>query len=142
MKKGILLTSVSLLFTILVTGCSCSKDGTYNFSHIEYAENGENVTSDCSSPLGEHEIEFCTIVKNEAYNKLSFVLEDKKITIAKDGSAQIDNADYKIKGGKILIKEDGEEEYVNIYAGTQKDLRYEDKSVKLHTDFYTIVFKK
>ena len=141
MKKGILLSSLALLFTILVTGCSCSKDGTYAFAHTEYAENGENVTSDCSSPLGEHEIQFCTTVKTLKFNEISFVLEDKKITINMAGQEGV-TADYKIKDGEILLRESEEDEYVNIFSTFNMKLLYEDKTIKIHSDFYTVVFAK
>jgi membrane protein YdbS with pleckstrin-like domain len=141
MKKGILLSSLALLFTILVTGCSCSKDGTYAFAHIEYAENGENVTSDCSSPEGEHEIQFCTAVKTFKFNEISFVLEDKKITINAAGQESL-TADYKIEDGEILLRDSEEDEYVNIFSSFNMKLLYEDKTIKIHSDFYTVVFAK
>ena len=141
MKKGILFTSLALLLSVVFTGCSCSKDGAYNFSHIEYAENGENKETDCSNPTGEREAEVCSLVSAIRFNELTINLEDKNISLIL-GDEAAEEGFYKIKDGKVLISETEDGEYVNIFEDFNMDIRYDDKAIRIHQDFFTIVYKR
>ena len=140
MKKGILFTSLVLLASVVFTGCGCSKDGTYKFAHVEYAENGENKQSDCSNPTGEREIEVCSVFTLIPFNEIEITLEDKAIAFTTGSNDEAEEGFYKIKDGKLLISDTEDGEYVNPFEKVNMDIRYEDKEIRIHHDFFTIVY--
>ena len=58
------------------------------------------------------------------------------------GDEEAEEGFYKIKDGKVLISETEDGEYVNIFEDLNMDIRYDDKAIKIHQDFFTIVYKR
>ena len=105
MKKILSLSSLLLLGAITLTGCSCFKDGTYSFSHVEYTIDGKTHTTDCENTenLGLMVKAACAV------GKLSegFTIDGNKMYSVGN---EDDSVFIKIEDGKLLTsdKEDGE----------------------------------
>ena len=73
MKKGILLTSLTLMSVVTLAGCSCGKkDGTYSFSYVEFAEDGLTKQSNCEDTKTSREIQYCEIVKESQFDSITY----------------------------------------------------------------------
>ena len=133
MKKILGLTSVALLGVLALTGCSCSKNGTYEFSHIEYKVGEETKTTDCKNTEGLDSMVVMACSMAEEFPK--FVIDGNKM-YPEDDADEV--AYIKIEGEKILMSETEDGEYIDTEMYTYKD----GKIYMGMTDDLQIVFKK
>ena len=82
----------------------------------------------------------CSYIDSQK-NEISINLADKNISFIL-GDEAAEEGFYKIKDGKVLISETEDGEYVNILEDLNMDIRYDDKAIKIHQDFFTIVYKR
>ena len=138
MKKGILLTSLTLMSVVTLAGCSCGKkDGTYSFSYVEFAEDGLTKQSNCEDPKTTREIQYCEIVKENYFDSITYTLEKNKLIINSELMEEPIEMYYKIKNNQIWVsdKEDGE-------YNASDNAFFKDKKIEFTYDYYTIVFEK
>lgn len=103
MKKILCLLNLSLLF---ISGCSCNKNGTYTFTYIEYTEDDELKTTDCSN-LEDLRIGIQTICECK---NMVMTLEDNYYTFSmKEG--HIEDGYFKIVGDKMYLSDSEDGEY-------------------------------
>ena len=121
MKKLLSLTSLALLGTIALTGCSCGKNGEYTFSHLEYEEDGKTKKTDCSSTEGlPNQVKVvCALVPDESEvllvidgnkitsengkNSLFFKIEDQKIRVSATEDGNYTDSGMVYKKGAIRL---------------------------------------
>ena len=123
MKKLLSLTSVALLGVVALPGCSCGKNGTYSFSHVEYKVGDETETTNCedTTNLGLTVKTACAMGKgigtfvidgNKMYpegkeDEAAFVkIEDGKIMISETEDGEYEESGFTYKSGKIIMSED------------------------------------
>ena len=138
MKK--LFSLLALLGVVALSGCSCSKEGTYVFDSIVTVEGEEEKAYYCTQEDIEEKPEsewVCSI-----FSGMKVSLKDHKVVMEmydKDGNV-IEEArqevDYKIEDGKFMVKEKDEENYEETGS-------YEDGKLVINFDEgVKVIFKK
>lgn len=109
MKLKSSLTSLALLLSVAITGCSCGKNGEYSFKHIEYTINNKTEKTDCSN-VGELPTTIkgaCSTIKYSGYLEGPVArIEENQIYFYGSGTGLF----FKIEEGmiKTSIEEEGE----------------------------------
>jgi len=139
MKK--LLSLLAFVGVLGVAGCSCSKEGVYKFDSMTITEGEETTTYTCT----EEEMEDMSIgFACSMFTSMQIKLDDDKmimIPLDEDGKAMEDESEeakYKIEDGKLMVKEEDSEEYVEF--GTYKKGKLTLTSV--FGEGVEVVFKK
>ncbi len=102
MKK--LLLSLVAAFTLLVSGCACSKEGVYKFHSIITVEDGEEKLYDCTKPDTLEE-EVATVCELFAGLEVELGKEWATMRHVADGKTEeLNKEQYKIEDNKIMIK--------------------------------------
>ena len=116
MKKILSATSLALLGVIALTGCSCKKDGTYEFHHIEYQDGGKTETTDCkkTDDLPAEIAMACSLVDELP----SYVIDGNKFFVEGE---ELEEWFFKIEGEKILFAESEDGKYFESELLTYKD---------------------
>jgi hypothetical protein len=136
MKKGIALTSLALLLTTTVAGCSCGKNGEYHVSHIEYVEDGETKETDCTNiedlpvTVGLFCQDYNLVVLSD---DASFIVDGNTITFPESNGVTY----FKVKKHKVLISDTKDGEY------TETDIIYKRQEFKkeLSNNIYLVYSK-
>ena len=82
MRGKLTLTSLILLGSITVAGCSCGKNGEYHFSHLEYTVDGKTEKTDCvdTSELPGTVKSTCDLINlTNAKESILIRIEDNKL---------------------------------------------------------------
>lgn len=143
MKKGILFTSLALLSSITLAGCSCSNNGTYSFAYIEFGEDGQHKQSNCSNPTGAEEINYCNIIKEKKLDTYTFTVNSGELTYATSADESITGTlYYKVKDNEFMFSTEKKGEYKKYSNENGLKFLTGDKSIEIYNDYYTVVYKK
>lgn len=131
MKKLLSLTSVALLGVVALTGCSCGKNGTYSFSHVEYKVGDKTETTNCedTTNLGLTVKAACAMGKSMG----TFVIDGNKMY---PEGEEDDAAFVKIEDGKIMLSQTEDGEY------KESGFTYKSGKIIMSEDDISIVWKK
>lgn len=114
MKK--IMSILSLFIMLVVSGCSCSKPGEYEFYSIVIVKDGEETSYKCTKKEKEDGL---VAAACETYEYTSIELkEDGKAITKVDGKVTSEKY-YKIEDGKYYTK-DNKDELYGVAVGTWK----------------------
>lgn len=105
MKKTIKLTTLGVLLVTLLAGCSCSKNGEYEFEYVEYTEDNKTKRAECEryDGLPTSVVSACILSKA----KEEYILADDKL-YEEDSNRFVF---FKIDGKKVFTKNSENDEY-------------------------------
>ncbi|MBR3891764.1 MAG: hypothetical protein IKJ30_06850 [Bacilli bacterium] len=135
MKKLLSLTSVALLGVVALTGCSCGKNGTYSFSHVEYKVGDKTETTNCEDITNLDLVDDGAVIAACGMGKAlgKFVIDGNKMY---PEGEEDDAAFIKIEDGKIMASETEDGEY------RETGFTYKSGKIIMGEDDVSIVWKK